>query len=182
MNLANKITIMRVLLIPVYAVVMYIDKGYAFYIAGAIFITASLTDTLDGYIARKYNMITDFGKFLDPLADKLLVLTSLIIYVSFGRLPAWTLIVVMFRELIITSLRSIAALKNHVLAADVYGKLKTIFQLVALSAIHFEVFFDKFTNSYFSLLVNVLYMISVALTIISGVNYLVKNKSVFEDR
>ena len=182
MNLANKITLARVFLIPIYAIVMYLDVEYAVYISGVIFIIASITDTIDGHIARKYNMITDFGKFLDPLADKLLVLTSLIIFVSFGRIAAWTLIVVMFRELVITSLRSMAALKSQVLAADKFGKLKTIFQLIALSCSHFEHFFDSFTASYFSIGVDVLYMISVGFTIISGVNYLVKNKGVFEDR
>ncbi len=144
-----------------------------------MFIAASATDTLDGYIARKNNIVTDFGKFLDPLADKLLVLTALIIFAAAGRIPSWAVIVITSRELIITSLRTAAALKNKVLAADKFGKLKTIFQLIAVSAMHFEAYIMKLNiNIQMVLIVDILFYISLALTVYSGFNYLIKNKDV----
>ena len=175
MNLANKITLSRIIVIPIYVILLYIESETFTIIAGGLFILASASDTLDGYIARKYNMITDFGKFADPLADKLLVLSSIIIFVAQGSLPAWTLVIIMARELSITGFRSVAALKNKVLAADSLGKLKTITQLVALSSLHF---LSVLPILYYP--VYIIYYASVILTILSGLNYFIKNKDVFK--
>lgn len=146
------------------------------YVAGAMFIIASATDSVDGYVARKYKMITDLGKFLDPLADKLLVLSSVIMFVHFGRISAWAAIIIISRELIITIFRGVAALDRRVIAADKYGKLKTIFQLTALSVMHF----DKLHVSLY-ITASVLFYISVILAVFSAVNYIVTNKDVFRD-
>ncbi len=181
MNIANRITITRIMMIPLYMALMYWNRPWTMIVAGIVFILASVTDTLDGYVARKHNMVTDLGKFLDPLADKLLVLTALIIFLNFGRIAAWTVVIIVARELIVTSFRCVAASKNKVLAADIYGKLKTIFQLIAISCMHFEGMIQNWhpqLGTYFSLLVNILYYISVALTIYSGFHYLIKNKEV----
>ncbi len=179
MNTANKITISRIFIIPIYMILMYINSPWTIIAAGVLFIIASATDTLDGYIARKNNMVTDFGKFLDPLADKLLVLTALIIFAVAGRIPSWTVIVITSRELIITSLRTMAALKNKVVAADKFGKLKTIFQLIAVSAMHFETWVTKLGfDIRMVVIIDILFYISLALTVYSGINYLIKNKDV----
>ncbi len=194
MNLPNKLTILRILLVPVYAVLMYMscetatavsetgiiyiytEFNFWLYVAGAVFVLASLTDLIDGRIARKYNMVTDFGKFLDPIADKILVLTAVIIFAGFGRIHSWTAIVIVAREIIIAALRNIAVLKNKVLAADIYGKLKTMFQLISVSLMHFDTHFSWLMTAD-----TVLYYLSVALTVISGVNYIMKNLDVFKD-
>ncbi|MFA0816373.1 MAG: CDP-diacylglycerol--glycerol-3-phosphate 3-phosphatidyltransferase [Anaerofustis sp.] len=181
MNIANRITIVRILMIPLYIGFLYWNRPWCMIVAGIIFILASITDTVDGYIARKYDMVTDFGKFLDPLADKLLVLTALIIFMGMGRIPSWAVVVIVARELIVTSFRCVAASKNKVLAADVFGKLKTIFQLIAVSCMHFELSIGNWLpalGGYFSLLIDILFYISVMLTIFSGFNYLYKNREV----
>ena len=177
MNIANKITLVRIVLIPVYVIFMYARIPWMQYVAGGVFIIAALSDMLDGHIARSKNIVTDFGKFLDPLADKLLVLSALILLCAGGRIPAWTLIIIMIRELSITSLRSIAALSNKVLAADIFGKLKTITQLVAVSMMHFETLMPVMRIP-----IDVIFYISVILTVFSGCNYLYKNREVFADR
>ncbi len=169
-NIPNKLTTLRILMVPIYAVLLYIDFPLHFVIAGIIFILASVTDTIDGRYARKHDMVTDFGKFADPVADKLLVLTSVIIFVGFSRLPAWSCAIMVAREIIVTSLRNVAVLKNRVLAADIYGKLKTTFQMIALSIIHFEGVFP-----FLKIPADVLYYIAVTLTVLSGANYCIKN-------
>ncbi|MBE6038091.1 MAG: CDP-diacylglycerol--glycerol-3-phosphate 3-phosphatidyltransferase [Anaerofustis stercorihominis] len=174
MNLPNKITLFRVILIPVYFAFMYMDFSAAIYIAGVIYILASITDSIDGYIARKHNLVTDFGKFMDPLADKLLVITSLVIFCANGRIAAWGVVIVIARELAITSLRTMAALEGTVMAADKYGKIKTITQMLAISAMHFEGFVPV------APIVNVVYYFSILMTIISGVNYFIKNKNLIK--
>ncbi len=174
MNLPNKITLFRVALIPVYFVLMYMNFDYAIYIAGAVYIIASITDSIDGHIARKRNLVTDFGKFMDPLADKLLVITSLVIFCAVGRIAAWSVVVVIARELAITSLRTMAALDGTVMAADKYGKLKTISQMVAISAIHYEGLFPIYG------IVNVIYYFSIFMTVLSGMNYFIKNKNLIK--
>ena len=175
MNIANKVTVARIFLIPVYMLLMYWNNPWGIYCAGVVFIIASATDTLDGYLARKNGIVTDFGKFLDPLADKLLVLTALILFAGSGRIPTWAVVIIMARELVITSLRTMAALRNKVLAADTYGKLKTITQLVAVSAIHFEQLLPFLIP-----IDNVLFYLSVVLTVFSGCNYLFKNRDVID--
>ena len=134
MNLPNKLTVLRVLMIPFFVLFALVDlvPGCSHYIAVAIFIIASLTDLLDGKIARKYNLVTDFGKFMDPLADKLLVCSALICLVSMDRLPAWMVIVIISREFIISGFRLVASDNGVVIAASYWGKFKTTFQMLMI--------------------------------------------------
>ena len=143
MNLPNKLTVLRVILIPFFVVSMMIENGanQTFrYVAAAIFIIASLTDMLDGKIARKYNLVTNFGKFMDPLADKLLVCSALICLIQLGQLPAWMVIIIVSREFIISGFRLVAAEQGIVIAASYWGKFKTTFQMIAvvLMILNFE--------------------------------------------
>ena len=135
MTTASKITLSRVLMIPVYLVTMYLSHGQAglwMYLSLAIFVVASLTDFVDGYIARHYNQVTDFGKFLDPLADKLLTIAAMCIYCEWGMFPAWALMIVLTREFAVTGLRLIAVQKGTVIAAGWSGKVKTASTMVGL--------------------------------------------------
>ena len=135
MTLASKITLVRVAMIPVYLVTMYLSGGVAgtwMYVSLAIFIIASLTDFLDGYIARHYNQTTDFGKFLDPLADKLLVIAAMCMFCQWGVFPAWALMIVLTREFAVTGLRLIAVQKGNVIAAGWSGKVKTASTMIGL--------------------------------------------------
>ena len=135
MNTANKLTILRVVMIPAFLLVLYLDVPGANYWALAIFAAASITDTLDGYIARHYNQITDFGKFMDPLADKCLVTAAMLWFVEVGQMPAWALLVVIVREFGVSGLRMVAADKGRVIAAGWSGKVKTTLQIVGTAAI-----------------------------------------------
>ena len=135
MTLASKITLVRVLLIPAYLVTMYLSQGQAglwMYLSLAIFIVASLTDFVDGYIARHYNQVTDFGKFLDPLADKLLVIAAMSMFCEWGVFPAWALMIVLTREFAVSGLRMVAGPKGKVIAAGWSGKVKTFSTMVGL--------------------------------------------------
>jgi len=132
MNIANKITVLRIILIPVFMLFMLIDIPYNMEIALVIFLIASLTDKLDGYYARKYNLITDLGKFLDPLADKLLVSGAFLIFIQLGRIQAWIVFIILAREFAVTGLRGIAANKNIVIAASNLGKFKTVIQIITI--------------------------------------------------
>ncbi|MEZ3504711.1 MAG: CDP-diacylglycerol--glycerol-3-phosphate 3-phosphatidyltransferase [Lachnospiraceae bacterium] len=174
MNLPNKLTILRVLMIPFFVLFALVDliPGYSKYIAVALFVTASLTDLLDGKIARKYNMVTNFGKFMDPLADKLLVCAALICLVSTDRLPAWIVIVIISREFIISGFRLVASDNGVVIAASYWGKFKTTFQMLMIIVLLLDF------GGAFDLLGQLLVWISLALTIISLVDYLIKNKHV----
>ena len=173
MNLPNKLTLFRVILIPVFVVFMLVsvtgdtDK----WIALAIFIIASLTDLLDGKIARKYNLITDFGKFMDPLADKLLVCSAMICLVSLGKIPAWIVIVIIAREFIISGFRLIAADNGRVIAASYWGKFKTTFQMVMVILMIADI-------PQLYILTQIIMYVALVLTVISLVDYLVKNKDV----
>ena len=131
MNLPNKLTIFRVMLIPIFLVFLFLQDAIPFgkWIALAVFIIASLTDLADGKIARKYNLVTDFGKFMDPLADKLLTCSAMIALIELGRIPAWIVIVIIAREFTISGFRLIAADKGRVIAAGWWGKIKTTFQM-----------------------------------------------------
>jgi CDP-diacylglycerol--glycerol-3-phosphate 3-phosphatidyltransferase len=148
--------------------------GYSDYIALAIFIVASLTDLLDGKIARKYNLVTNFGKFMDPLADKLLVCSALICLIEMGRIPAWIVIVIISREFIISGFRLIAADNRVVIAASYWGKFKTTFQMIMVCLMIANI-------SALSLLTTIIMWIAVALTVISLIDYIVKNKGVIFD-
>ena len=179
MNLPNKLTIFRVILIPFFVVFMLapICPGYANYIAVAIFIVASLTDLLDGKIARKYNLVTDFGKFMDPLADKLLVCAAMICLIETGQLAAWSVIVIISREFIISGFRLVAADNGVVIAASYWGKFKTAFQMLMVI-----VLILNFDNCYFQLLGTVLTYIALVLTGVSLIDYLWKNRAVLKEQ
>jgi len=177
MNLPNKLTIARVIMIPVFIVFLYLNKwGFEQYIAVGVFILASLTDLLDGKIARKYNLVTNFGKFMDPLADKLLVCSALIALVDLGRIAAWIVIIIIAREFIISGFRLVASDNGVVIAASYWGKFKTTFQMIMiiLLVINLDV-------PYIAIIENVLIYIALALTIISLVDYIAKNYKVFLD-
>lgn len=174
MNLPNKLTIFRVLLIPFFVVFMLTDLGgtWSKYIALAIFVVASLTDLLDGKIARKYNLVTNFGKFMDPLADKLLVCSAMICLVEMQRLAAWMVIVIIAREFIISGFRLVAASDGIVIAASYWGKFKTTFQMIMIILLILN------WGGIFPLLETIVTWIALILTVVSLVDYLWKNKSV----
>lgn len=186
MNLPNKITVSRILATPVF--LFFLVPGWfgqfwgldqwGRYAAAVIFIVASITDMVDGNIARKYNMITELGKFLDPIADKLLVTSALIAFIKTDNLSVWAVFIIIAREFIITGFRVVAAGRGVVIAADKWGKIKTVVQIAAIIAILIK-------NFPVSLIIDfplgmVLMYIAVALTVISGVNYIVKNAKVLE--
>ena len=175
MNLPNKLTIFRVILIPFFLVLLLFDiTAYDKWIALAIFIVASLTDFLDGYIARKYNLVTNFGKFMDPLADKLLVCSAMICLVELARIPAWVVIVIIAREFIISGFRLVASDNGVVIAASYWGKFKTTFQIVMICLMIADL-------EPLILITQIVMWVALALTVISLVDYLIKNKSVMQD-
>lgn len=196
MNLPNKLTIFRVILIIPFVVILLGGyhgwnwytavfggiRGYEDYIALAIFIIASLTDMADGKIARKYNLVTNFGKFMDPLADKLLVCAALIALTEMGRIPSWVVIVIISREFIISGFRLVAADNNVVIAASYWGKFKTTFQMVmiCLMLVNNGQFLKRNTQE-LQLVTDIVMWIALALTVISLVDYLVKNKAVMKE-
>lgn len=215
MNLANKLTVIRMILVPIFVIIGYLGQlglitgeavgiSITFLIMDLIFIIASITDKLDGYIARSRNQITTFGKFLDPLADKILVLSALVMLVEFGKIPAWIPIIVLVREFLVSGYRLVAVEKGgKVIAASIWGKLKTATQIVAITLI----FIDKFnfceflrattdaqkalgssflivmtTPEYiFNIVTSVLLLCSVVATIFSGWDYLKNGKDLFKD-
>ena len=174
MNLPNKLTVLRVCMIPFFVVFMLMDIAGPMdkWIALIIFIVASLTDLLDGKIARKYNLVTNFGKFMDPLADKLLVCSAMICLIEIGRLPAWIVIIIISREFIISGFRLIASDNGIVIAASYWGKFKTVFQMLMII-----VLICDFGKS-FVLLETALIWIALILTIVSLIDYILKNKQV----
>ncbi len=188
MNVPNKLTIFRVfLIIPFillllgkvyqwgwYKAVFHGIMEYVDYIALAIFIIASLTDLLDGHIARKYNLITNFGKFMDPLADKLLVCSAMIALVEMDRIPSWIVIIIISREFIISGFRLVASDNQVVIAASYWGKFKTTFQMVMVCLMIANI-------PQLSLVTNIVMWIALILTVISLIDYLIKNKGVLKD-
>lgn len=176
MNLPNKLTLFRIFLIPVFVVVMLLDFDNKYLISCIIFIIASLTDAMDGHIARKYNLITDFGKFMDPLADKLLVLSALITMTENNLVQSWMVIIIVSRELTVSILRAIAAADGKVIAASSGGKLKTISQMVSIVILLLGA---NFNNSTMLLIGYILILIATLLTLQSGFEYLYKNKDLF---
>ena len=174
MNLPNKLTIFRVILIPFFVFFLLTDVLGASgdYLALVIFIVASLTDMLDGKIARKYNLVTNFGKFMDPLADKLLVCSAMICMIEMGKLPAWIVIVIIAREFIISGFRLVASDNGIVIAASYWGKFKTVFQMAMIIVLIADF------GGVFDIIAQVLIWIALALTIISLIDYVVKNKEV----
>ena len=177
MNLPNKLTIFRIVLVPVFLIFLLGQFGYwANIVAAVIFIAASATDMLDGYIARKYNMITNFGKFMDPLADKLLVDSALIALVALGRIEAWIVIIIIGREFIISGFRLVAADNGTVIAASFWGKIKTVFQMAATILLIFD--FPWFPIYQIT---QILVYIALVLTVVSLIDYLIKNRNVLKD-
>ena len=172
MNLPNKLTLLRVILVPVFMAVLYLDFAGAAWVALAIFIIARLTDLLDGKIARKYNLVTDFGKFADPLADKMLTTAALLWFVENGQMPAWALLVVLIREFAVSGLRMIASDKGRVIAAGWSGKVKTASTMVCI-----VIMFIPGLPA----IINTLCVWIIALTTqYSGIEYFVKNKDVIQ--
>jgi CDP-diacylglycerol---glycerol-3-phosphate 3-phosphatidyltransferase len=167
MNLANKLTILRIFLVPIFLFIIAVKLKYGNYIAAGVFIIAALTDSLDGYIARSRNQITKFGKFMDPLADKLLVTAALISLVEMEKLSTWVVMIIVAREFAITGLRGIAAAEGVVIAASNWGKLKTVTQIIAIVAALLEIPYNE-----------ILVSIAVIVTLISGVDYIYKNRKI----
>ena len=179
MNLPNKLTIMRVILIPffVFFLLSPYFPAYGNYIAVAIFIVASLTYMLDGKIARNYNLVTNFGKFMDPLADKLLVCSAMICLIELDRLAAWIVIVIIAREFIISGFRLVASDNGVVIAASYWGKFKTTFQMLMVIVLILDI-----QMPFFQILGTVLTYVALILTVVSLIDYIVKNKDVLKDQ
>ena len=174
MNLPNKLTILRVIMIPffVFFLLSGVGGSASKWIALVIFAAASITDTLDGYIARRDNLITDFGKFMDPLADKLLVCSALICFVELDKLPAWMVIIIIAREFIISGFRLIAAENGIVIAANYWGKFKTVSQMIMIILLLIDL------GGVFDILEQIFIWLSLALTVISLITYIWQNRSV----
>ena len=175
MNLPNKLTMGRIFAIPVFIVIFLMDYRYA---AAVVFILAALTDMLDGHIARKRNLVTNFGKLMDPLADKLLVMSALICLAQVGDVAGWMVIVILGREFIITGMRQVAAAQGIVIAAGTTGKIKTITQMIAIPLLILENW--PFGMLGFNLPMDVIFLwIALIMTVVSGAEYIVKNKQLF---
>ena len=174
MNLPNRLTVLRVCMVPVFVVFMLWDGlgSAAKYVAAAIFILASMTDWLDGYLARKNNLVTDFGKFMDPIADKLLVCSAMICLVEKGVLPAWIVIIIIGREFIISGFRLVASDKGVVIAASYWGKFKTVSQMLMVILLILDL------GGVFNEIAQVLIWVALVLTVVSLVDYMVKNRGV----
>ena len=194
MNLPNKLTLLRIILVPFFIIAMLVNFPFHYLVAGCIFGIASVTDTLDGKIARSRNLITDFGKFADPLADKILVLTALVCFLqvgllgSFGAIPV---IIVLFREFAVSGIRLVAASSGKVVAANIWGKIKTVSQMVGISVIFaMQVVLEilgamkvstGFITEVFYYIGNGLIWLSTVFTLISGIIYLKDNISFLKD-
>lgn len=175
MNIANKITLVRIFLVPVFVLFMLTDfTEYNGIIAFIVFVIATITDKIDGTIARKYNLVTDFGKFLDPIADKLLVCSALICLTADGTIPAWITIVIIGREFIISAFRLVCADTGKTVAASWWGKSKTIAQMVTIIVLLLNI-------AQLKILENILIYVSLMLTVVSLVDYFVKNKDVLKE-
>lgn len=180
MNLPNKLTTLRVIMIPFFVFFLLWQNGenHTFrMIALALFIIASLTDLLDGKIARKYNLVTNFGKFMDPLADKLLVCSALICLIELNALPAWMVIIIISREFIISGFRLIASDNGVVIAASYWGKFKTTFQMLMVIVLILNV-----QMPFFQILGKILTYAALILTVVSLIDYIVKNKDVLKEQ
>lgn len=179
MNLPNKITVSRMCMVPFFVIFMLVDSiPYHNYIAAAIFIIASCTDALDGYLARKNNLVSNFGKFMDPLADKLLVCSALICFVGIEEIPmpAWIVIIIISREFIISGFRLVASDAGVVIAAGYWGKAKTVAQMITVIVLILQL-----PGAAAAAAEQILIYLSLALTVISLLDYILKNKSVIID-
>ena len=169
MNTANKLTMVRIILIPVFLVVLYIGFRYSHYVAMALFIIAGLTDIADGYIARSRDQVTDFGKLMDPLADKVLVVAAMLWFVERDVMPAWVALIVVIREFMVTALRLIAVDNGRVIAAAISGKIKTVVTMVCLSAMFLTL--DQW-------MIYVCVALITITTLVSGIEYFIRNKDI----
>ncbi len=171
MNLPNKLTMLRIICVPVFCVLYY--KG-SFIAALIVFALASLTDMLDGYIARKYDLVTNFGKIMDPLADKILVYSAFCLMIQDMTIPAWMLIVILFREFLVAGMRTVAASEGIVIAAGITGKIKTVLQMFAVLMLipHFQGVWNTAAQ--------VLLWASMVMTVVSGAEYVWQNRQVFK--
>ena len=200
MNLPNKLSLLRIILVPLTLLFMLpvnifgwqpegwnnFINSYGMIVAAVIFIIASFTDMFDGKIARKYNLITDLGKFLDSLADKILVISIMLAFIGLGRISAWAVMIIILREFAVSGLRMIAAAKGEVIAAKMIGKVKTVTQMIALIYLMFEPLLLKIFGLGFNgypieinavtIIGDVLFAICVIMTIVSGIDYLIKGK------
>jgi CDP-diacylglycerol---glycerol-3-phosphate 3-phosphatidyltransferase len=190
MNLPNKLTILRIALAFVFIILLFLPGLLSKVSALFVFLLASITDFLDGYLAKKNNQITDFGRLMDPVADKILILSAFLAFVQMQLVPAWMVVVIIFREAIVTGLRALALAKGRVIAADTGGKRKTLAQISAIFAILLLIVFKEagpvnlsfwndgaeriYKNAIFGLM-----LVTVALTLISGLSYLIKNREVY---
>jgi CDP-diacylglycerol---glycerol-3-phosphate 3-phosphatidyltransferase len=191
MNLANKLTMIRIFLVPVFLIFITVkDIPYGSIIATVIFIIASLTDQLDGHIARSRNQITNFGKFMDPLADKLLVTAALVSLVELKLVAGWAVVIILAREFAVSGLRTLAASDGIVIAASWWGKIKTVTQMIAILLLLLKVNINtsanaisfvnnnSFLSGFFTYVPETIMFIAVLITIISGIDYFVKNRHV----
>lgn len=179
MNLPNQLTMLRVILIPVFMYYLLQQTVSGDMIALVVFVIASITDFLDGYIARSRNLVTNFGKFIDPLADKLLVTAAFLCFIQLGKVSAWVVFVILAREFIVSIFRAIAAADGIVIAASIYGKFKTVSQMIAIIIL--------LMNNYPFSLMNIpmdqiMVYVATGLTLISGFDYIVKNKDVLKEK
>ena len=197
MNIANKLTIFRIILVPIMVIIPYLNlQGdffglpYTYFWMELIFIVASITDKLDGYIARSRNQVTTFGKFLDPLADKILVLTAMVLLVELGKIPAWIPIIVLAREFLVSGYRLVAVEKGgKVIAASIWGKLKTVTQMIAIILVMFDSnpFAECFKGTLtgvdlgLNLIATILMIISVIATVFSGIDYMKNGKDLLKN-
>ena len=192
MNLPNKLTIFRIVLAFIFIIFLFLP-GLGFKIAALFtFLLASATDALDGYLAKKYNQITDFGRLMDPIADKILILSAFLAFVQMQLVPAWMVVIIVFREVSMTGLRALALTKGKVISADSGGKHKTACQVFAIVAILLLIIFREAgpkvlsfwspkTEATYKHVIFILMFITVALTLASGISYLIKNKEVYSN-
>lgn len=172
MNTPNKLTVLRFLLVPVFLMAAYYEKEHhVLFFSTVVFCIASATDFLDGYLARKHNLVTDFGKFMDPLADKVLVAAALLFLIQLQRVEAWAVVIIITREYAISIIRAIAATNGKVIAASGGGKIKTVLQMISIIMLLLSVPFAK-----------IVFYLSVLMTLYSGIEYIWKNKSLIEER
>lgn len=184
MNLPNKLSMIRICMIPLFVAFAMMNAFWAQLLAVVIYVVACITDALDGHIARSRGLVTNFGKFMDPIADKLLVMSALIILVSQHRMPAWVCILMLAREFLISGFRLVAAETGKVIAAGKLGKLKTIFQMVSTIALLLLVPVNgsaAILNDFGIIVSNILMYIALVLTIVSGVDYILRNRECIGD-
>lgn len=179
MNLANQLTFLRVILVPGFMYLLLSDMPYGRMAALGVFVIASITDFFDGYVARKYNLVTKFGKFLDPLADKLLVTAALICFVEMREVSAWVVVIILSREFIVSIFRAVAAADGIVIAASMWGKYKTVSQMAMIIL----VLLNNYPFENVNLPMDTIFVwIATIMTIVSGVDYIAKNKEVLIEK